>query len=164
MRRWVTTGIAAVGVAAVCLLGVLVTTGASSDNGSAAVVVNGITITEVDLKGSESIPDMGVTFQPPDHGTVPTVSFEQAVESLHTPSDAKSGEASIGLFSSDQFGLPKPTLVWRVTYSGVCVPIYGPGGQAADELPKCAGDEINALVDATTGKYLSSYAVSPPPG
>jgi hypothetical protein len=106
---------------------------------------------------------MGVRFDPPDAGTVPAVSFEQAVESLHTPSDAKSGEASLGLFSSDQFGLPKPTLVWRVTYSGVCVPVYGPA-EAAKELPACAGDEINALVDATTGDYLSSYAVGQPPG
>jgi hypothetical protein len=53
--------------------------------------------------------------------------------------------------------------VWLVTYTDVCVPIIGgpaKPGQAASQppMPSCYQSPMVSIVDATTGKWIMSYA------
>ena len=58
-------------------------------------------------------------------------------------------------------GIPrhKNLLAWILRYEGVCVPLFGGGPftRRTDE-PKCAGSEINVVVNATTGKVLQAFS------
>jgi hypothetical protein len=53
--------------------------------------------------------------------------------------------------------------VWLVTYADVCVPLYGgpaKPGQAASQpsAPDCYQSTMVSIVNATTGKWIMSFA------
>lgn len=130
---------------------------------------------------SESVPDGGVTLDPPSDSQQPSISPAEVLEladkhALFAEDGTKIDRTLVAFTNEDRrpatesedaqrISLGKPTyqdvLAWRVSYSPVCIPVFGPydptragDGQEAE----CASGELNVIIDAMTGTYIESYS------
>lgn len=57
-------------------------------------------------------------------------------------------------------GIPRhqDLLVWVLRYEGVCVPLFGPHFDDQFDDQRCAGSEINVVVNARTGRVLEGFS------
>ena len=57
-------------------------------------------------------------------------------------------------------GIPRyrNLLAWVLRYEGVCVPVIGVPLTGTADLPKCAGSEINVVVNAAKGNVLQRFS------
>jgi len=107
------------------------------------------------------VSEIGTTFSPPPPDADPAVDSAAAInrawEAEPRP-DADSVTAELVVMESDQLATTAPTLVWLVTYNGTCVRAHGP--VEFDYHGECVGTEQNVLIDATTGEFISTFAIS----
>lgn len=106
----------------------------------------------------ERIPPMAITLRPPSESDVPAICGNEALATAWREeaegSNPTRAIAKLTDFEGPNFGMPEEVLVWVVSYKGFCVPIEGPEGGRQG----CAGEELNVVVDATTGEYQFSYS------
>lgn len=158
---------------------------AAIGGGSGSSESTGVQSPEV-VRSPENVPNTGISLDPVAPDFKPTISASQAldlakqqtpvawqVKSVVTPrlavlTDWNDRMVDTGALVVDH--VP----VWIVRVQGVCVPSYGPGlnpaaakaamdGEATPPPslvapPECAGQEINVVIDAQTGRYLRAYS------
>ena len=87
-------------------------------------------------------------------GMVPRISEEDALRIAWREegrSDATSVSAALAISrTSSEEGLTE-TLVWIVTYEGVCIRAHGPPQASSNE---CVASTYGVMIDATTGEFL----------
>jgi hypothetical protein len=74
------------------------------------------------------------------------------------------------LAAEAQLGLERPTgatltlassngvIVWNVDFAGICTPRYGPDSYSPGN--QCVGNDLNVVLDATTGEFIEAYSYS----
>jgi hypothetical protein len=121
---------------------------------------------------TQTFPEVGAVLEPVGENVVPSVSAADAVATARVEMGGlvESDEvvqATLASFTDeDQQFLSDPdsdggplifhdVLSWVITFSDVCVPLLGPGGDGGS----CAGTELTVVVDATTGSYIVAYSI-----
>jgi hypothetical protein len=114
-----------------------------------------------------------------DNVSVRRVMTREKVAGVHlafdpVPVDYTPGlDAEHALLAAEaQLGLERPTgatltlassngvIVWNVDFAGICQPRYGPDSYSAGN--RCVGNDLNVVLDATTGEFIEAYSYSGP--
>lgn len=142
---------------------------ASSDSGGALSAGSGATQASLPYtltdRVQESVPEAGLAFTAPPTDAAPVLSADQALAATMSNAQAVGaaageGKPTIGLATLVNFhtdGLPH--LVWKVTYPGSPLIVFGPGTLPREELAQLHSRLVPWVfpVDALTGKSLSYY-------
>lgn len=105
-----------------------------------------------DLEEEREFPEAGMRLSPPTESDEPRISSERAAElawNERVPGEPTSADARFAILSGAKFDR---TPVWMITYTGVCIPAYGPLDGTEDR--GCAGSIWNVILDAETGDLI----------
>jgi transcription elongation factor len=103
------------------------------------------------------VSEIGVTFDPTTEQS--KVSAEEALQTAWgtgVPGSPTSATAAYGALTEARYVGYKGSPAWLITYSGACVPNFGP---ANDDRSECLGSKWNVIVDAETGDVVVTYSV-----
>jgi hypothetical protein len=128
------------------------------------------------LSSTREVPAFGVVLEPPAQRENPRITESQALE-LAKPlargmeTDGTVIDKTFAVFTSNHVTpvvdspsgphqkapLFQKIPSWVVTFSHVCVPVYGISTTDARE-GACAGEELNVVINADTGELLEAYS------
>jgi len=126
----------------------------------AEMVVN----TPVRLSGARFIRTFKIKLAPVPANAPSHISAQEAMDAAREKG-ASEVTPTLAIFTGGGRSVPegiprhKNLLAWILRYEGVCVPLFGGGPftRRTDE-PKCAGSELNVVVNAVTGNVLESFS------